>query len=104
MLLTGAAAGLISAQLPSFGIYGLNRNWWWALAVGVIPAGLVTGVVGVALWRATVHSVLTSQPAPNAVRAGLWLGSGMALAELIMNRIVIFEPGSTEPVSVIMFE
>lgn len=98
MFLTGAAATLINAQLSSLGIYGLNGSWWWRLTVGVISAGLVTGVVGVALWRATAYSALTSRPAPNGVRVGLWLGSGMAVGELVTNRIVVFEWLPANPV------
>ncbi|MFJ1707009.1 M56 family metallopeptidase [Kitasatospora sp. NPDC088346] len=44
----------------------------------LIPAALVTGVIGVALWRAMVYAVLTGSRVPAGARAGGWLGAGIS--------------------------
>ncbi|WP_345603141.1 M56 family metallopeptidase [Pseudonocardia adelaidensis] len=91
MFLTGAAATLINAQLSaSLTQYG-GLGAWWTLTAGMISAGLVAGVAGIALWRATVYAMLTSRPASTWVRAGLGLGCGMVAGELVMSRIAVFE-------------
>lgn len=49
----------------------------------LLVAGLIGGIGGVALWRAVVYALLTGRPAPSGWPVGLWLGSGIALGELI---------------------
>ncbi|CAL9298537.1 M48 family metalloprotease [Streptomyces sp. SudanB182_2057] len=53
----------------------------WAVAV------LITGITGTALWRATAYAALTGQQAPSGLRAGLWLGIGVASGELLSFRL-----------------
>ncbi|MFF3544261.1 M48 family metalloprotease [Streptomyces platensis] len=47
-----------------------------------LAAALVTGIVGTALWRAATHALLAGRPTPSGLRAGGWLGLGMAAGEL----------------------
>ncbi|MER5639491.1 M56 family metallopeptidase [Kitasatospora sp. NPDC002227] len=85
MLLTGAAAILIDVQsADQLGNY-VATGRWARQALASAPAGLVTGVAGIMLWRAVVHATATGRPAPAGVRAGLWLGVGMAAAELVLD-------------------
>ncbi|MFB9905606.1 M48 family metalloprotease [Allokutzneria oryzae] len=98
MFLTGTAAALINNSawryLKQYGLTG----WWVDQATAFIAAGLVTGVVGIALWRAVAHAVLTSRTVPNGVRAGLWLGFGIVVGELVTGQQVIDDwlPGHSE--------
>jgi hypothetical protein len=81
--LTGAAAALVADQveyfpgLRSFGSPWANRIGPW------LAAGLVTGIIGVALWRAVTHAVLTARRVPSGLRTGLWLGFGFVAGELL---------------------
>jgi len=59
----------------SAGVLGGPATWVMAI--------LVTGIVGIAVWRAVAHAVLTNQPAPSGLHAGLWLGLGLAVGELV---------------------
>ncbi|MFE2746634.1 M48 family metalloprotease [Streptomyces scopuliridis] len=49
----------------------------------VIPAVLVTGVIGVALWRAVAYAVLTGARVPSGVWPGGWLGAGMSAGTVL---------------------
>ncbi|MEO3777457.1 M48 family metalloprotease [Micromonospora sp. B11E3] len=80
MFLTGVVAPLIHSQL---GLYAAAYDVAWLVdASWVLTAVLVAGVAGTALWRASVHAILTRRPVPSGLRAGLWLGIGMATGEL----------------------
>lgn len=83
MLLTGTAAIPAADQLGTLtrelGVTLSSSDAW-------LMAALVTGIAGVALWRAVAHAVLTSRPVPSGVRAGLWLGTGLAVGELLTFR------------------
>ncbi|MFF8596663.1 M48 family metallopeptidase [Streptomyces sp. NPDC015220] len=83
MLLTGAAATLIHSSVLSYLAPYYLAGGWLNQAVFLASAVLVTGVAGIALWRATAHAVLTSGRVPSGVRTGLWLGVGMAAGNLI---------------------
>lgn len=81
MFLTGAVAALIADQLQFFpGIYG---STWASQASTWLAGGLITGTIGVALWRAVAHAVLTARRVPSGLRAGLWLGCGLVASELL---------------------
>ncbi|MEX2983330.1 M48 family metalloprotease [Streptomyces sp. C36] len=88
LFLTGAAATLINYQAQS----ATSRwNGLWAEHVRVLlSAGLITAVVGIALWRSVAHAVLTARRVPSGVRAGLWLGAGMAVGELVVDDVTLF--------------
>ncbi|MGW2080598.1 M48 family metalloprotease [Streptomyces sp. NPDC001939] len=58
-------------------------------------AMLITGIAGVALWRAVTHAVLTGRPVPSGLRAGAWLGLGLAAGELLTFRYT--NPGGWLP-------
>ncbi|QIZ38807.1 M48 family metallopeptidase [Saccharopolyspora sp. ASAGF58] len=90
MFLAGAAAALINAHLWSLAQQYAQNNKWAEQAAALTAATLVSGVAGIALWRAVAHARLTARRAPSGVRAGLWLGAGMAAAELFVNRAVLF--------------
>ncbi|MFI7553206.1 M48 family metalloprotease [Micromonospora sediminimaris] len=80
MFLTGVLAPLINSQL---GLYAASYDTTWlADASRVLTAVLVAGVAGTILWRASAHAVLTGQRVSSGLRAGLWLGIGMAAGEL----------------------
>ncbi|MBT2383087.1 M48 family metallopeptidase [Streptomyces sp. ISL-11] len=88
LFLTGSAATLIYYQLA-----GTTQQWdgrWADYVRASASAALITGVVGVAVWRGVVHAVLTSRRVPSGVRAGLWLGAGMAAGELVVNDVAVF--------------
>ena len=76
MLSTGQLGGFLSRGLRS----ALSDSTGWLMAA------LVTGIAGVALWRAVAHAVLTSRPVPSGVWPGLWLGAGLAAGELLTFR------------------
>jgi Zn-dependent protease with chaperone function len=81
MFLTGAVAALIAGQLELFpGIYG---STWAVQASTWLAGGLITGIIGVALWRAVTHAVLTARRVPFGLRAGLWFGFGLVASELL---------------------
>lgn len=95
VFLTGVAATLINTQLVSYfrsylAVDGMVHDWV-AQALLLVPSALVAGVVGIALWRAVVHSVLTSRAAPSGARVGMWLGFGLAAGELVMDRVAVTE-------------
>ncbi|WP_435603857.1 M48 family metallopeptidase [Streptomyces sp. bgisy130] len=48
-----------------------------------LEAALITGIVGTALWRAVTHALLAGRPTPSGLRAGVWLGLGLAAGELV---------------------
>jgi Zn-dependent protease with chaperone function len=101
VFLTGTTAVLINGQLWQLNLSGVGQ-WTWDLAMALAPAGLITGVVGVALWRAVVHGLLTTRRGLSGARAGLWLGVGMTVGELFVNRIAIYRWLPGEPVIVML--
>lgn len=84
MFLTAAAVVesgqviLLGRDLPEFVSAPTMAAW--------LGAALVTGIVGTALWRAVTHAVLAGQPTPSGLRAGTWLGLGLAAGELMTFR------------------
>jgi Zn-dependent protease with chaperone function len=80
MFLTGAAAAVTAQQLasalPSGGYAG-------ALFRALFAAGLITVIGGGALWRAVRDAVTSGRPVPASLRAGLWLGLGIAITEFL---------------------
>ena len=83
MFLTGAAVMLIDADFQFFlGLYGQDSTWlgntWIEQVPAMIAAALIAAPVGISLWRAVAHAVLTpGSTVPSGGRAGLWLGLGM---------------------------
>ncbi|MET8757922.1 M48 family metalloprotease [Lentzea sp. NPDC004782] len=94
MFLTGVAATLVNRQVLAYlqnylaesGLLG-----WASQSLVLVSSGLVVGVVGIALWRAVAHAVLTSRPAPSGARIGWWLGCGLAVGELFLDRVAVTE-------------
>ncbi|WP_018349805.1 M48 family metalloprotease [Longispora albida] len=78
LLVTGLTAGMATTQLAApFEASGP----WVRMAQYLLIAGLVAGIGGVALWRSTVHAVLTGRRVPSGWVAGIWLGSGVAAGQ-----------------------
>lgn len=88
MFLTGVVAQLSNVSLPlvvdSFGLS------WNPVTTGQVStwltAALVVGIAGYALWRAVGYAVLTGRRVPSGLGAGVWLGLGMAVGELVSFR------------------
>ncbi|MFF8313741.1 M48 family metalloprotease [Streptomyces lydicus] len=91
MFLTGAAAAMISAQATHYVASGGLISPWTRPLTALLAAVAATGVAGIALWRAVAHAVLTGRRVPSGVRAGLWLGAGMAAGVLDMNEFAVAE-------------
>ncbi|THV41897.1 M48 family metalloprotease [Glycomyces buryatensis] len=90
ILLTGIAAILIGDQVQAaLAPVPWPQNLKEAL-VALVQAGLITGVVGIALWRQVVYAAATKSVQPSGISAGLWLGGGMVIAELLRERIYDF--------------
>jgi Zn-dependent protease with chaperone function len=92
--MTGVAAILVSDRLGLFpGIRSLDnipsiRSLDNTLAYGAgswLAAGLITGIIGGALWRATTHAILTGSRVPSGFWAGVWLGCGLVAGELLLH-------------------
>jgi Zn-dependent protease with chaperone function len=92
MVLTGISATLINSQVAGYLKEFAVDGAWVRQLIQLGTAGLVTSVAGIALWRAVAHAVLTSRPAPSGVRAGLWLGGGMAVGELVTGEVAAGRP------------
>ncbi|MER7836625.1 M48 family metalloprotease [Streptomyces sp. NPDC096040] len=81
LFLTGATASICAGQL-----YGFGTGWMVHLAADTV-AGLIATTVGVTLWRAAARAVLTGGRAPSGLRAGWWLGLGLALGEVLTGSV-----------------
>ncbi|WP_331726000.1 hypothetical protein [Streptomyces sp. NBC_01012] len=80
--LTGVAAAMANVHLLSYlSTYNMYSLWRVQL-VSMVPAALVAGVIGTALWRAVAHAVVKGRPVPSGVRTGLWLGAGLGTGGL----------------------
>lgn len=87
VLLASVAAVLTVDQFGRFPLLPpeLQSDWYTLASVG--PAAvLVTAVVGITLWRAVIYASLTGRPSPSGVRAGLWLGLGMMVGQVVSAR------------------
>ncbi|MFD7654318.1 M48 family metalloprotease [Actinosynnema sp. NPDC059797] len=91
MFLTGVGAALINNSAWQYLKDHRFAGWWVDQFVALLAAGLVTGVLGIALWRAVVHARLTGLAAPTGVRAGLWLGAGVLAGELVTGQNVVHD-------------
>ncbi|MBM7856483.1 M48 family metalloprotease [Lentzea nigeriaca] len=88
MFLTGAGAALINnAAFQYLKQYRIHDGWQHQV-ITLVAAALVTGVAGIALWRAVVHARLTGISGPTGVRAGMWLGLGLVAGELVAGQHV----------------
>ncbi|RGC67765.1 heat shock protein HtpX [Micromonospora sp. MW-13] len=97
MFLTGVATSLFTFQAADIlGARDLTEDW--ALqAMTLVAAVLVTGSVGIVLWRAVTHAVLTARAVPSGVRAGLWLGAGMATSNVVISDLALLQWLPTRP-------
>lgn len=91
MFLTGVGAALINNSVWQYLKDYRIGGWWVDQFVALLASGLVTGVVGIALWRAVLHARLTGLNAPSGVRAGLWLGAGVLTGELVTGQNVVYD-------------
>lgn len=103
MFLTGAAVVMANGQLWWFGAhFGGAEQWKWHVVTALPCAILVTGIAGTVLWRSTVHRLLNGRRRLTGAWAGLWLGAGMVVAELLGNRIAIYKWLPGEPMVVLL--
>ena len=82
MFLTGAAAIVVTEAVAVISGDLLFSGRWVGRVTAWAIAALVTGIVGVALWRSVTHAVLTGRRIPSGLGAGAWLGLGLAVGEL----------------------
>ncbi|MFQ6325667.1 M48 family metalloprotease [Nocardia sp. CWNU-33] len=88
LFLTGAIAMLIATQSDQFNqrMGALPAVDFW-VATGV--AVLVTAVAGIALCRAVIYADLTDGRIPSGWLAGLWLGLGLAVSDVISGTLSV---------------
>ncbi|MGV9245422.1 M48 family metalloprotease [Streptomyces sp. NPDC003710] len=78
---TGVMATITADQLST--LLGPFDAGWAVRLVGAVVPGLIAAITGVGLWRAVVHAVFTGDRVPSGLRAGWWLGVGLAAGELL---------------------
>ncbi|WP_406406353.1 M48 family metalloprotease [Streptomyces sp. NBC_01643] len=84
LFLTGVLAVMTPLQLVyQLAPYYPNVSSSVFQVMVLIPAALVTGVAGVALWRVVAYAVLTGGRVPTGMWAGAWLGAGMAVGPVL---------------------
>lgn len=82
--LTGIVTVTTSAHvLRQLAQYYINVTSNVFLVMVLIPAALVTGVAGVALWRAVAYAVLNGTRVASGAWVGGWLGAGMAAGTVL---------------------
>ncbi|MEG8184548.1 M48 family metalloprotease [Nocardia terpenica] len=88
MFLTGVTAQLASIEFSlAFDSFGVSTVADRAQEVSVwLTAALVVGIAGYVLWRAVGYAVLTGRRVPSGWGAGMWLGAGLAVGELLSFR------------------
>ena len=84
--LTGAASVILGAQVPSLLSAVFPGARWLEGLTPWLTALPITVIIGVALWRAVAHAVLTDRRPPSGVRTGMWLGAGLVVGELMLDR------------------
>lgn len=83
VFMTGIAAVLIDGQIQTALRGAPSGAGLLDLAAALGVAGLVAGVVGISVWHASVHSVMSQKDGRDGIRAGLWLGAGFITGELL---------------------
>ncbi|MGV4927636.1 M48 family metalloprotease (plasmid) [Streptomyces sp. BHT-5-2] len=82
MFLTGVLTAVVGLNLDLV-VRGVAGTGGWYVDVSEwTAAALVTGIAGVAVWRAVAHAVACGERAPSGLKAGLWLGLGLGVGEL----------------------
>ncbi|MFH7596364.1 M48 family metalloprotease [Streptomyces racemochromogenes] len=84
VLLTGVSAVLIHSHLLIHLVTYRRLSPWTAQGAAFVPALLVCGVIGTALWRAVAYAVVTGRPPPSGLRTGLWLSAGLGTGALVI--------------------
>lgn len=82
--LTGAAAVILGDQVPSLLSTLFPGGGWLNGLAPWLTALPITVIIGVALWRAVAHAVLTGRRPPSGLRTGLWLGAGLVVGEFLL--------------------
>ncbi|MEV6670551.1 M56 family metallopeptidase [Streptomyces sp. NPDC051162] len=83
LFITGATSDIVSTQLWNYSLGFTDSLHNWSDGVpALLLAGLIAAITVVALWRVVLHAVLTGGRVPSGWRAGLGLGTGLAVCEL----------------------
>lgn len=85
MFLTGAAASVV-VDLATSAVRTSASQTWLTTVLSWLAAALIAGIAGVALWRSVIYAVLTGRRTPTGLSAGLGLGFGSVVGELLLNR------------------
>jgi Zn-dependent protease with chaperone function len=81
MFLIGLATGIIGGHLDAEWMLDLSGTSYLPLMTSLIPAVLVVGAGGVAVWNAAVQGAADRRP--DGIAAGLWAGAGLAASLLL---------------------
>ncbi|MFC9228664.1 M48 family metalloprotease [Streptomyces decoyicus] len=81
LFVAGATATIVGDQLTD--LLDVTSMAWALRLLTALLAGLIVAIPGVALWRAVARAVLTGSRVPSGLRAGWWLGVGLAVGELL---------------------
>ncbi|MET7797419.1 M48 family metalloprotease [Streptomyces decoyicus] len=81
LFVAGATATIVGDQLTD--LLDVTGMAWALRLLTALLAGLIVAIPGVALWRAAARAVLTGSRVPSGLRAGWWLGVGLAVGELL---------------------
>lgn len=83
MFLIGLATGIIGGHLEAEWLLDLGNGAWLQSMTSVLPAVLVAGAGGIAVWNAAVQALADRRPFPNGIAAGMWAGAGLAASQLV---------------------
>lgn len=110
MFLTGAALILADAQLwlidPAAAALAANPTVDMvaepAVASAVAVALLAAGVTSILVWQAVEPARQAGRGVPRGLRAGLWLGLGMLVAEFVSGRVAIWQWLPQQPLLLVL--
>lgn len=83
--LTGAATITLVGQATSlFTSSSTGTRHMLDRLTACLAAVPIIVIIGTAVWRAVAYAVLTGRRPPSGVRAGLWLGAGLAVGDWVL--------------------
>ncbi|TQS31147.1 M48 family metalloprotease [Microbispora sp. KK1-11] len=96
MFLAGTSATLMNFHLMGHvAPHVADLSDWLGQGLAAVPAAVVAAPATAVLWRAVVRAAVLGRPAPTGVRAGLWLGLGLAAGSLVSGQVIgnLWPPG-----------